>query len=128
MLTISTQIVRNCDYYSVGSLACITLLLLGSIPYYFYMANLPFDNSAYGQEQSVDDERPEDSSNDDTVTSGTAREDDTSEDDQPPPQQVQPDSATSDTAREDDTSEDDQPPPQQVQPDSANSGAAREDD
>ena len=108
MLTISTQIVRNCDYYSVGSLACITLLLLGSIPYYFYMANLSFDNSAYGQEQSVDDERPEDRSNDDTVTSGTPREeDDTSEDNQPPPQQVQPDSATSGTPREeDDTSED----------------------
>src|ERR671911_126018 len=118
MLTIPTQIVRNCDYYSVGSLACITLLLLGSIPYYFYMANLSFDNSAYGQEQSVDDERPEDRSNDDTVTSGTPREeDDTSEDNQPPPQQVQPDSATSGTPREeDDTSADNQPPPQQVQP------------
>src|ERR671911_266353 len=131
MLTIPTQIVRNCDYYSVGSLACITLLLLGSIPYYFYMANLSFDNSAYGQEQSVDDERPEDRSNDDTVTSGTPREeDDTSEDNQPPPQQVQPDSQEAHLTPQQvqPPPQQVQPPPQQVQPDSATSGTPREED
>ena len=122
MLTIPTQIARNYDYYSVGSLACIILLLLGSVPYYFYMANLSFDNRAYGQEQSVeveegqvnielgqeqsvDDERREDSSSDDIVTPTTPKEDDTSEENQPPPQQVQPDSVTSGTPKEDDTSE-----------------------
>ena len=52
--TIPKQIARKRNYYSIGSLTCIILLLLGSVQYYPYMANLSFDNSAYGQEQSIE--------------------------------------------------------------------------
>jgi hypothetical protein len=38
----------------MGSLTCTILLLLGSVQYNPYMANLSFDNSAYGQEQSIE--------------------------------------------------------------------------
>src|SRR5215213_5305163 len=143
LLMIPTQITRDSNYYSVGCLACIILLLSGSSQYYSYMANLSSDNSAYGQEQglevddgrvnlqlgqeqSVDDEGSEVSSHVDTPSATTPREDDTSEDKQPPPpeqaqppppEQAQPDSDTSSTPREDDTSEDKQPPPpEQAQP------------
>ena len=123
LLMIPTQITSDCNYYSVGCLACIILLLSGSSQYYSFIANLSFDNSAYGQEQglevhdgrvnlqrgqeqSVDDEGSEDSSHVDTPSPTTPREDDTSEDKQPPPpEQAQPDSDTSSTPREDDTSE-----------------------
>jgi hypothetical protein len=155
LLMISTQITRDSNYYSVGCLACIILLLSGSSQYYSYMANLSSDNSAYGQEkglevddgrvnlqlgqeQSVDDEGSEVSSHVDTPSPTTPREDDTSEDKQPPPpEQAQPDSDTSSTPREDDTSEDKQPPPpeqaqppppEQAQPDSDTSSTPREDD
>src|SRR5215210_6347138 len=130
LLMIPTQIASDCNYYCVGCLACIILLLSGSCQYYSYMANLSSDNRAYGQEQSVevddgrvniqldqeqsvDDEGSEVSSHVDTPSPTTPREDDTSEDKQPPPPQAQPpppqaqpDSDTSSTPREDDTSED----------------------
>jgi hypothetical protein len=118
LLMIPTQITSDCNYYSVGCLACIILLLSGSSQYYYYMANLSSDKSAYGQEeglevddgrvnlqrgqeQSVDDEGSEDSSHVDTPSPTTPREDDTSEDKQPPPppEQAQPDSDTSSTPR-----------------------------
>src|SRR3712207_2579331 len=51
LLTIAKQMTIN--YYSMGSLTCIILLLSGSVQYYSYMANLSFDNSAYGQEQTI---------------------------------------------------------------------------
>src|SRR5215213_2176955 len=116
LLMIPTQITRDSNYYSVGCLACIILLLSGSSQYYSYMANLSSDNSAYGQEQglevddgrvnlqlgqeqSVDDEGSEVSSHVDTPSPTRPREDDTSEDKQPPPpEQAQP------------------PPPEQAQP------------
>src|SRR5688572_10613991 len=54
MLMIPAQRINNFNYYSVGSLACIVLLLSGFIQYYFSMTNLSFANRAYGQEQTVE--------------------------------------------------------------------------
>jgi hypothetical protein len=45
---------NNCNYFSVGALACIILLLSGSIQFYFYMTNLSFANRAYGQLGNVE--------------------------------------------------------------------------
>src|SRR5215213_478171 len=45
---------NNCNYFSVGTLACIILLLSGSIQFYFYMTNLSFANRAYGQLGNVE--------------------------------------------------------------------------
>src|SRR5215208_5087605 len=95
---------NNCNYFSVGALACIILLLSGSIQYYFYITNLSFANRAYGQEGTVvvgdgrvkighgqegtfDDERSEGSSNrngDDTLTPPKSTQDTKSEDSLPP--------------------------------------------
>src|SRR5215216_1975569 len=98
---------NNCNYFSVGALACIILLLSGSIQFYFYMTILSFANSAYvqlgnvevgdgrvkigdGQLGNVDDERSEgssDSNDDETPPKSTQ---DTKSQDSLPPQQAQP--------------------------------------
>ena len=154
--TIPKQIASKCNYYSVGALTCIILLLSGSVQYYSYpyMANLSFDNSAYGQEQSVeldnsrvniegseeqtvDDERSQDNSNNVTSAHRTPIEievdDETGEDrgeDTQPPREVddetgedrgedtQPPREVDDETGEDrgeDTQPSPPPPPQQVQ-------------
>ncbi|MDP8888370.1 MAG: hypothetical protein M3M89_01925, partial [Thermoproteota archaeon] len=140
MLTIPKQIASNCNYYSVGALVCIILLLLGSVQHYYpYMANLSSDNTAYGQEQSVeaeDDpvaiervqeesvvlERSENTDgNNDTAALTIPREEveeeveeveeQTGEDIQPPREEVEEVEEV-----EEQTGEDIQPPHQQVQP------------
>src|SRR5215207_7273021 len=81
---------NNCNYFSVGALACIILLLSGSIQFYFYMTNLSFAIRAYGQLGNVDDERSEgssDSNDDETPPKSTQ---DTKSQDSLPPQQAQP--------------------------------------
>jgi hypothetical protein len=60
----------------MGSLFCIILLLVGSVQYYPYAANLSSGNSAYGQEQSIDDEGSEGSSSD-TAAPTMPREEET---------------------------------------------------
>jgi hypothetical protein len=118
----------------MGSLTCIILLLLGSVQYYPYMANLSFDNSAYGQQESIEVEDGRVSIEDrqqETIEVEDGRvsiedrqqesvDDDAGEDTQPPsppsppptPQQGQPDSGTSAIPLEedDDAGEDTQPP------------------
>src|SRR5215208_6009536 len=107
VITILTLITSNYNYYSLKSVACIILLLSGSIQYYSYMHNLSFDNRAYGQEQAAevedgrvnmvdgqeqtgDDEASEDSSNDDETPSSTLTTEDSISEDNPPPQPEQP--------------------------------------
>src|SRR5829696_4255807 len=97
---------NNCNYYSVGALACIILLLSGSIQFYFYMTNLSFANRAYGQLGNVDDERSEgssDSNGDETSPKSTQ---DTKSQDSLPPQQAQPTTTTPTTPTENAKSED----------------------
>src|SRR5829696_5576122 len=112
LLIIPTQIANNCNYYSVRSLACIILLLSGFIQYYYsYMPNLSFDSIAYGQEQTVDGKRSEDSSNDDETSSTPKRPtaEEAISEDNPPPQQAQPTTplttATEEAASEDNSSD-----------------------
>jgi hypothetical protein len=127
MLIIPTQRTSNCNYYysSIGSLACIVLLLSGFIQYYFYMTGLSFANKAYGQEQNIQVEdgrvnlaygqeqniqvgRSEDSSNGEkTFTPTVPIEDAKNKENPPPPQQAQPNN----------------PPPQQAQPESTTASA-----
>src|SRR5687768_17712905 len=45
---------NNCNYFSVGSVACIVLLLSGFIQSYSYVANLSFDSRAFGQVPNVE--------------------------------------------------------------------------
>jgi hypothetical protein len=155
--TIPKQIARKRNYYySVGSLTCIILLLLGSVQYYYpYMANLSFDNSAYGQEQSIEvedgrvsiedgqeqsievedgrvsiedgqEQSIDDERSEDRSNNDTAASTTPIEDDDDTGEDTQPPREDDD----DDTGEDTQPPPpppQQAQPDSSTSLMPTED-
>ena len=112
-----------CKYYSVKPLVCIILLLSGFIQYSFYISISPFDNSAYGQEQIVEDERSDDSSNYDVKTfdfTSTLADSITEnilspdEEEQPPPDEEE--QPPPDEEEQPPPDEEEQPPPQQVQP------------
>jgi hypothetical protein len=121
-----------CNYYSVKPLVCIILLLSGFIQYCVYVPISPFDNSAYGQEQIVDDERSDDSSNFDLETFDfTSRSADSitenilspdEEEQQPPDEEEQqpPDEEEQQPPDEEEQQppdeEEQQPPPQVPQP------------
>jgi uncharacterized membrane protein len=130
VLMIPTQRTSNSNnYYSVGSLACIVLLLSGFIQYYPYMTDLSFANKAYGQKQNIEVEDgrvnlahgqeqnievedgrvnlahgQEQNVDEGTFAPTAPTEEAVSEESKPPPQQAQPENPP--------------PPPQQAQPES----------